>query len=312
MPRPFEIDLYSAQISTGIVLIDGPVLSMEPHDTLAPEDSIVTRDLLDEIKSLEPDTFTLLPGAVDKEILEVAVQGIFNEIPDLSLTRNESVHEVRFGQLIVRSYFGDERTELSSLKPFEAAGDAAHEFSLARYFTGAGKSHGFRTFEPQGVARLSTGEYAVLTKYEHSVRSLDNIFWNPDVDLTGQLAVRALQETARLLGSLHAAGWTHGDAQIKNMFVSNYDEMFIADLESMKPFKHKNGRLVEQQVSYSIDDDLRKLGSSITDKRSNGEELSLEQYEMFSLIYTGIVISPRSAVPKDIRKNRADTKDLLR
>ena len=311
MARTYDHSPFSAQIPTGIVLAEGPVNLMIPHDTLAPEDEIVTPDLLSEVKKTEIDTFNLLEGSFDPEILGSAESCLFNEIPDLALTRQESAQGVRFGQLIVRSFFGDERTELSSLKPYATPRAVAHEFSLARYFLGAGRSHGFRTFTPQGVARLSSGEFALLSVYEHSVRSLDNIFWNPEHKITAPIITRALGKSAYLMGVLHAAGWTHGDAQVKNMFVSNHQEVFIGDLVRMKPFKHKNGRPVESQIANCIDDDLLTLGGSFVARREDGRQLSEEQLDLFNLIYTGIVNSPKSAVPIEIRKSWPQIKELL-
>ena len=311
MARIYDYSPFSAQIPTGIVLAEGQVTIMNPYDTVAPEEIVVTQELLQTVRDAEVDTFYLIPGSIDAEVLESSASCIFNEIPDLSLTRQETVHNVRFGQLIVKTFFGDERVALSALKPHSSAQTLAHEFSLARYFMGEGREHGFRTFQPQGITRLASGEFALLSQYDHGVRSLDNIFWNPEHELESPLIIRALGKTAYLLGALHAAGWTHGDAQVKNMFVSNHQEVFIADLESMQPFKQKSGNLVEAAVAKSVDDDLRTLGKSFTARRDSSEQLSEEQLDLFNLIYSGIVNSPKSAIPFPIRKSSADIKDLL-
>ena len=311
MARIYDYSSFSVKVPTGIVLAEGPVAVMTPYDTLAPEDTIVSSELKQAVQSVETDSFLILPTVIDKEVLETAALCLFNELPDLAITRQESKHQVRFGQLIVQSYLGEERAELSALKPHNTANTVAHEFSLSRYFMGTGQSHGFRTFEPQGMARLASGEYALLSKYEHGVRSLDNVFWNPEHDNNPGLITRAIGKTAYLLGALHAAGWTHGDAQVKNMFVSNYQEVFIADLESMRPFKHKNGRLVEQQIDHSINDDLRTLCKSYNSHRDDLEQPTEEQVDLFSLIYTGIVNNPRSAVPIELRKTSSRLKDII-
>ena len=311
MARTYDYSPYSAQIPTGIVLAEGAVAVLNPYDTLEPQETVVTNELLKFIRESETDTFYVVPGAVDSDILESSASCLFNEIPDLSLTRQDSVHHVRFGQLIIKTFFGDERSELTSFKPHRSAATLAHEFSLARYFMGAGKVHGFRTFRPQGFTRLSSGEFALLSQYDHGVRSLDNVFYNPEHTLSSPLVARALGKTAFLLGALHAAGWTHGDAQVKNLFVSNHQEVFIADLESMQPFKHKSGSLIEAAVTRSVDDDLRTLGKSFVAQRDIGEQISEEQLDLFHLIYSGIVNSPKSALPYDLRKSCSDVKNLL-
>lgn len=307
-----EYDKFSVRVPTGIVLAEGPVGLLDPHDMLSPEDTIVSKDLRKAIKDIEPTSFGLVDGGIDREVLATAQDALFNELPDLGLTRDESANDVRFGQLIVHSMFGDERAELAALKPFQTVNKAAHEFSLSRYFSSEEKRHGFRTFVPLGIARLATGEYGLLTKYEHGVLSLDNVLWNPEHRLQSTIVDRAIGKCAFILGSLHAAGWTHGDAQVKNMFVSNHDEVFVGDLESTQPFTRTHDTPNEQAIHTGIEDDLRTLVDSLTSRRDDDEKLSTETSYLFSLIYTAITTSPNSAIPLDVRKQQSEVREFFK
>lgn len=312
---------YSVRVWAGTVLAEGTVAEMIPHDMSSPEGAVVTKGLLKEVKNTEVGVFKLVPGSFDPEIINLGIDSIppataiFNELADLALTRQESVHNVQFGQLIVNSYFGDERAELAALKPFDTAQQAAHELSLSRYFLGIGNTHGFSTFEALGIVRLSTGKYGLLTKYDHGVRSLDNVVWNPENELSARTTTvaRAIGKSAYVLAAMHSAGWTHGDPQIKNMYASNHEKPFIGDLESMQSFKRdKSGRPDQFAIEKYVDGDIRKLAGSLTARRERGIELPEDLIQLFSLIYLGIVNSPQSAVPAAIRKTTKDLRTLLK
>ncbi len=301
-----EFDRFSVRIPSGNLMQAGPVSAFVPPE-VEPEERIVSTELLTEVKSMEPGSFKLIKGVFADVATHDGVVAEFLEVPELGITRMESAHEVMLGQLIMSTAAG-EIPELVAVKPLESAKVAAHEFALAQYFSGPNRPVGFNTFAPLGLTRLeSSGEYGVITKYEHGTISLDNIFWNPENDPKSILVTQAIGKCAFILGSLHAAGWTHGDAQIKNMFRSNKDEVFVADLESTQPLRQVKGRIGELDilaVEESINRDFLKLFSSL-DARAEGREehdYSEQLNTMFSLIYNGIINNPQSAIPRDIRK----------
>lgn len=295
-------DPYSVLVPSGIVVLEGAVGIMEPYDTIDPKNKVVTRELLQEVSEVEAGTFSLVANSIDMDILGMPASALINELTDLSKTRRESSKGLLFGQLIVRSVFNEERAALVALKPFKTAKEAAHEFSLGRYFKGAGKSHGFRTFEPLGIARLENGKFGLLTSYDHGVRSLDNEVWNPANALNSIAVSRAIGKAALVIASMHASGWTHGDAQIKNIFASNHQELFIADLESTQPFKQKHGNPVIPEIERSIEHDIRALAMSLPNGRGH-EVVPDELLDMFSTFYTTIIRNPKSEVPEELRKS---------
>lgn len=306
-----EFDPFSVQIPSGTVLLEGPVSQFSPVENPAPQEKVVLAELVDQFKDTEIGSFQLIKGAFQSSDVDYASSVLFNELPELGLTRRESFNEVRFGQLILRSVFGEERAELAAMKSFTGVKKATHEFALARYFNGRnGRSHGFRTFEPLGLARQPTGEYSIISKYEHGVISQDNVFDNPEHQPGSQAIMRALGRCATVLGSIHSEGWTHGDTQTKNFFVSNFHELFIADLESMKPLRLRHGDVDELSAREVIDSDLMTLFRSIN-ARFKGERPHLDAVEnTFGLIYASITSSSLSSVPREIRKTSADILEL--
>lgn len=295
-------DPYSVFVPSGTVVLEGAVDMLEPYDTVDPISRVVTKELLNEINGVETGTFKLVATSIDMDVLGIPKSALLNELTDLSQTRRQSSKGVLFGQLIVRSVFNEERAALVALKPFKTAKEAAHEFSLGRYFRGAGKSHGFRTFEPLGIARQADGKFGMLTLYDHGVRSLDNEVWNPANALNSIAVSRAIGKAALVIASMHASGWTHGDAQIKNIYASNHQELFIADLESTQPFKHKHGNPVVTEIERSIEHDIRSLAMSLPNGRGH-EEVPEELLDMFSTFYTTIIRNPKSEVPEELRKS---------
>lgn len=303
---------YSALIPSGNPGMEGPVSVLYPDDTISPQEELYTVAMLEAIRSIERGTFALVPDALGREVIEDSVcTALFNELPELARTRQNSAHEVKFGQLVVKSMFGEERSEFVAAKQFEMPADIATEFSLSRYFS-APDERPFSTFKPVGIARDSKGRFEMLTKYEHGVRSLDNVFLNPEFEDEAILIMRMVGKCAFLLGSIHSEGYTHGDAQAKNMFVSNnHERVFVADLESMRPFPMSHGHPIEGRIENQVNRDLVTLVDSMRRSEHGVRDFTAQSKEMFALIYSSIVNSQQSKLPKTIRKSILDIKDYF-
>jgi hypothetical protein len=307
-----EFDRFSVRIPSGNLVQAGPVEIFQPP-IIEPEDEIVSKELLREFKQMAPGSFKLIKSAWTEAVGYENTTAELFEVPELGITRTESAHEVMLGQLIMQTFVG-EIPELVAMKPFDRAGDAAHELALSQYFSGPDRPTGFNTFNPLGICRLeTTGQYGVITKYAHGTVSLDNIVWNPEYDDKSVVVTQALGKSALMLASMHAAGWTHGDAQIKNIFRSNQDEVFIADLESTRPFKQIKSRIGELdtfEVEASINHDLRALLESLDARSDEARDFTDGINVIFSLIYSSIVSSPQSMVPRELRKSPNDIAKL--
>lgn len=303
---------YSVKIESGVVVHQGPARRLEVPTNISPEERVVLPELLTEIKSIEIGETALMRGSFMDADLAFADSAIFNEIGEFEQTRQENAHGLVFGQLILDGAFGEERAEFAALKPFDTPKGVAHELAVAYYFMGVGHSHNFNTFQPLGVTRLDNGQYALLTKYEHGVKSQDNIFWNPKHESSTTVQHRSLGRIATVLASMHAAGWTHGDAQVKNFFSSNFDELFIADLESMKPFPQRNGTIQEFATNEAINDDLNTLFASLDARSSLQRDHELGVGTIFSFIYTSITRDRHSLVPESAHKEPSEIADIYR
>jgi hypothetical protein len=143
----------------------------------------------------------------------------------------------------------------------------------------------------------------------HGVRSFDNVFMNPDILDNSRILHRAIGRCAYLLGSIHAQGFTHGDAQVKNMFENNSDKIFIADLRSVKPFPTRVGS--EHMLNSRVNHDLSELVRTMREVKGGKRELPPDAAEQFSLIYHSITNAPTSEVPDSSQKSIGEVIELF-
>lgn len=176
------------------------------------------------------------------------------EIPELGYGREESANNVWFGQLVVSSAAEREAGELVAIKPRYNPGDAVHEFATMQQLNGMrSPSRHPLTFEPIGFCALPDNMVGVVSRYEHSVQTYDNLFWRgTDEERTPERIRQALSRAGFALGAMHALGFSHGDAQIKNLGRAN-DGIRIVDLEDATAFSANPDR-AEQVVSATIQD----------------------------------------------------------
>ena len=81
----------------------------------------------------------------------------------------------------------------------------------------------------------------------------------------------------------------------------------------MQPFKRDKSGLPDRfEIDKYVDNDIRILAGSLTARQERDVELPEDLIQLFTLIYLGIVNSPQSAVPSEIRKTGKDLRLLLK
>ncbi len=198
--------------------------------------NIVPNPLLRMVRDLDIDEFKLdrrfMPG-----ISDLALTAELVEIPEHAKTREESAHQVFFGQLLLHGEDEGEHSLHVAVKPFPSNKEACKEYAVASHIA-EGNVPQCETFRPLGITRLQDGLPAVISHYRHSVRSMDGIFWDADLVQEAPIVDKALGRAGVALALLHAGNWVHGDYQAKNAVwdvLNPYSSAFVADLETAKP-----------------------------------------------------------------------------
>ncbi len=145
----------------------------------------------------------------------------FIEREDWRAGREDSNQGVYFGELNLIVDDDTEHTIPIACKPYNvlARARAVHEYVALSLFK---QNSNIKSYEPLGFWIDDKGAAILLTYFEEHVKSLDNIDWskiNQVPVLEGFDLFEALQISARTLARLHALGFAHRDAQIKNMAV---------------------------------------------------------------------------------------------
>lgn len=255
---------------------------------------------VERLRDVPKGTYLLL-GEPFAQVSPYTVAAHFNEIGDLRLTREESNNGVLFGQLVLNNFEGEASTELVAVKPFKRPKEAAHEMGAMHAVNDLDPRR--RTplsYEPLGFYKMPDGRTALITKYDHSVRTQDTIYWNPDREPSPAEVTRALNHGAFALGSLHHYGLTHGDAQVKNVAFDTHGVRYpdLADLAS-----HGGGNTVDPfTVRRRVEYDLRKYVTSLATKSYLGHDDYIEPVAAtFAPMYTRIAGTLGSQVPQEAR-----------
>lgn len=195
--------------------------------------------LTSKLGSLSTSHLALLPQDVSKISLEESDEYgsrdydiHLTEIPHLRAGRENSVHEVQFGQLHISSEITHPLTELVAVK-YLNKGKAAVEMHAGREIN---KRFGTDvSLEGIGFIRKpDTSEVGYLTRYNHSIVTLDNVLWNREANKT--LREEAMGFAGLWLASLHNHQVTHGDAQAKNIAYDSTQMPRYVDLEHASSF----------------------------------------------------------------------------
>lgn len=257
---------------TGILWPKGTVNTVLTPE-ITDEHKLVSNDLLHSIKSLKRGQF-MLDERYLPDISKLAITAQFNEIEEHGKTREASGREVSFGQLILNSDDDGEHSLAVAFKPFfeSEAQIAAHEYAVSSYFA-SDNIRDITSYTPFGMYRSTNGMLNFISEYRHSVRSLDTIFWNPDLVGDQLITSKALGRAALSLATLHNRHWTHGDAQAKNFawdITRSEDESFIIDVETTEPFPIKVGEVDLAHTDAAIRYDLEKFISSLYNLKATG------------------------------------------
>jgi hypothetical protein len=256
--------------------------------------------LVGRLRELEPTSYLLL-GEEFAQIAPEVTSAHFNEIDELGLTREESVNQVYFGQLVLNGFEGEKATELVAVKPFRHSKDAAHEAGAMHTVNGLDPRRGAPlSYEPLGFYKMGDGRTALLTRYDHPVRTQDTVFWHPDREPTTTEIARGLNHGAFALASLHHYGLTHGDAQVKNIAYDNRGVRYV-DLTALASHAPDVG-VDPFTVRQRIGGDLRKYVTSLAVKSC----LETDEYigpvsEVFAPMYVRIASASESRVPEEAR-----------
>ncbi len=179
--------------------------------------------------------------------------GVYTEHEAFRHGRDESQHQVSFGQLIVHDHSRANRPELVAVKPFDEPmpDDIYQELAALNHLNSIGDVQ--NTYLPLGVWRNAQGILQTITLYEHGVVSTDQTFWadkslQPE-ELRPERIRTSFQDCLWGIGYLHGAGISHGDAQVKNLAHDSKGVRFI-DPESMRLLpRNGNGQLQESYAS---------------------------------------------------------------
>lgn len=209
----------------------------------------------------------------------------FAEREDWAVGRQDSTYGVFFGELEMA--IDDGKTVIVGIaaKPYRVLERerAVHEYAGLEYFNGHSE---LKTFQPIGFWINKHGDPVLLTVFEEPVKSFDNVDWGK----TGEAAfdghydlLTALQKSAQILARLHASGFAHRDAQIKNMAVDTHSRgVRLIDLTTLTVVDGGNQDQITKW-SQLVYDDLRTLVGSVRSRGYLAEDTTENAREMIKL-----------------------------
>jgi hypothetical protein len=156
----------------------------------------------------------------------------FIEREDFAADREDSRHQVRFGQMLLNGPGVYESPDFVAVKPFDDRRELYNEWAANTYVNSVFDEQ--RAFLPLGIAKDKHGDTSLISLYEHGVKTGDTVFWadkdmHPEA-LREDVIKRAAQTSMYGLGLMHGIHLIHGDAQAKNLGWDNRHTRLI-DLE---------------------------------------------------------------------------------
>lgn len=241
------------------------------------------RALTSLVSSMKPGEMVLANqqfyGVIDSDSLTAG----FIENHEFKKGRTCSRHGVKFGQLVLESAFDQELPTQIAVKPFPKRGvklseppvDAlVHEWAATEHV--AGLSNYERVYLPLGLWKDTKGIPQMLTLFDESSQTLDNVFWarGKTAENTGQKKiVSALCLSLYALGILHGAGLTHGDPQIKN-FARDSKHIRFVDLTELEPMEEDTNAIVPSHANkQDVRIDLKWLSLSVLDQHQKSNDM---------------------------------------
>ena len=221
-----------------------------------------------------------LKGLAAKE----GIHGVFSLDRVFEAGRQRSRRQVKFGNLALSSALDQTTSNFVAVKPFKPDADLrgrtpaealAHEWVANERVARLGTLRW--TFEPLGIWKVKSNDTpSLLTKFESPVTSADNTFWvagDKAKDVSDGQIKTALDRGFFSLGLLHAAGFAHGDAQVKN--IGHHPERLrFLDLEWLKLLKVVDGLVVpNEENAQAVHGDLNVFIRSTIDTRQAGNDM---------------------------------------
>lgn len=262
-----------------------------PYESIIPtkrDKGFAASGVTNDVRSIEPGSFLLLAEPFAVLSTDSKTVAHFNEIPELSLSRQRSAQEVIFGQLVVSSATTPEAVELVAIKPYNLARGAVQEAGALHVVNNLDPDHNrLLAFEPLGFYRMPDGRQSgLITRYDASVITQDNLLWNPDRPPTDAEVCQAFSQAAVALGGLHYHSLAHHDAQVKNIARDNKG-VRIVDLTELR---HVGSN--EEDARLSVQDDIRKYMASLSHVDDpNGEGVERKYSEALMDVFVPSYIS---------------------
>jgi hypothetical protein len=205
---------------------------------------------------------------LDTEFAFVDVDGTtghFTRVDELGKGRHQSRRQVGFGQLVLSGAVRTEQTELVAVKPTSPE-LAAREFGAMNTLNALYSAvHPGRllSFEPVGFMRApDQSGVSLLTRYDHPVRTLDLVMWDPDQPPSESQARAALSECALALATVHGSKIAWCDAQPKNVG-SDSEGVRCVDFEEAADLTGPGGEIQPGRARRLIVEDLESLLGSL-------------------------------------------------
>ncbi len=286
---------YSAEVGGISELPAGDVLPMADKAACTPRlgCGFVSRETKRSLSAMQGGEFMLLRH----EFGAVALTGArahINLHHEKSYTRQASRNQVGFGQLVIKDADSRERVEYVAVKPLDTPGRAAREFGAMQTVNElAARGNLSPALRPLGFYKdREDGRVSLLTKYEHDILTLDNIFWDPNFTPSERQLRAAMGHCAVSLGELHSNGIAHTDAQVKNIAADNRGVRYV-DLEGAQELVAASGLVNPVAARHLIEMDVRECLESY-----NGVGVEFIE-ESFTPPYLDIVTSEGSFVPQE-------------
>lgn len=225
---------------------------------------IYTRDVTsDTIEEWLPEGVILLSQLPKLGQPTSSVQ--INEIPDYAKGRKDSIHRVKFGDMIIPEQSSTLTTQPVAIKPVKSARHAVREYKAERYLNKAGEQLAFRTL---GFTKTG-GNFSTITEFDQGVVSYDNILLQESHKPTESKIAEALTVAAQTLVILNSKGLVHGDFQVKNTASDINGRTRIIDLTTI-------GKLHDME---DVSDDILLYAESLTRFGTQLSPVSQQQFD---------------------------------
>ncbi|QJU07460.1 hypothetical protein FBF29_01955 [Candidatus Saccharibacteria bacterium oral taxon 488] len=225
---------------------------------------VYTRDVTsDTIREWLPEGVILLSQLPKLGQPTSSVQ--IHEIPDYAKGRKDSVHRVKFGNMIIPEQSSALTTQPVAIKPVESARHAVREYKAEKYLNKEGEQLAFRTL---GFTKTG-GNFSTITEFDQGVVSYDNILLQESHKPTEPKIAEALTVAAQTLVILNSKGLVHGDFQVKNTASDINGRTRIIDLTTI-------GKLHDME---DVSDDILLYAESLTRFGTQLSPVSQQQFD---------------------------------